>query len=141
MKMRKTYIVTSPSRRQDPWAVSGEGSLELREGPLWPEHPTKAARTAMLQAVPRHHQCHHVGLLLNRVIHLRMKILERVAVHTGVLFGSVEVLGKRGLRLAQIGRLQLHLLPPCHLANMLPEHTLQHRQRNVMRIKWEHEGK
>jgi hypothetical protein len=89
-----------------------------------------------LHAAPRHHQRHLVGLLLNGVIQLQMKTLECRGVHTQVLFGSAKVLGQSGLRLDQIGRLQLHFLPRCHLiCKRLPEYSLLHRQKNVMHIK------
>ena len=139
--MWKTYILTRLSRTCDSGAAGGEGSLDLRVGPLWPEHPTKAGRTAMRQATPHQHQRRLVGLLAHRVVHLRMKTRERLAVQAFVLLGLAEVLGKRGLRLAQIGRLLLHLLPRFHLVKRHPEPNLLHPQRNVMRIKWEHEGK
>jgi hypothetical protein len=40
------------SRRRDRGVAGGEGCLDLREGLLWLDHPTKNFRTAMLCRAP-----------------------------------------------------------------------------------------
>jgi hypothetical protein len=133
--MRKTYIGTTVSRRRDRGVADREGSLDLGEGLPRLDHPTKNVYTGMLRAAPRHHQHHIVGLLLNGAIYLRMKTLDSRALLANHLFGFAKVLGKRGLRLAQIGRLQLHLLPPSHIDKRLLEYNLLRDESNVVHIK------
>jgi len=84
MKLRKTYIGASSGRptRQDGRVVGGEGSLDTREAQLRStrEYRTKQERTAMLPTVPRKDHGSLVGVMLKRVVHLRVYTLERLDV-------------------------------------------------------------
>ena len=138
MEMWMTYIYLWPrtacSPRGGTVATGGEGSLDLHEVPLRLETPSKAGRTAMRLAAPRHHHRHLVDRLAHRVLHLWMELGVLLAVFFLVLFGLAEVLGRRGPRLARTGRHQLHVLPRFHLTKIPPELLLLHHKTNVMHI-------
>ena len=80
MKMWKSYISPRMSSTRGTGAAGGEGSLDLRVVPLWLERPSCYQRTAMRRAAPCQHHRHLVDLLAHRVLHLRMKLLELIAV-------------------------------------------------------------
>ena len=104
--MIKTYInggggggVGGSTRRDNGYVGSEEGSFHTREAHGRPDLLRQNARTAMLQSVPRQDHRILVSLLTNGVIHLRVKMLDHLAVGIQVLLGGAVVLGKLGLRL------------------------------------------
>ena len=78
-EIEKTYIGASsgrPSRRQDRGVVGGECSLDTHEAQLRStrDYRTKTGQTAMLPTVPGQDQRSLVGVMLKRVIHLRIRV-------------------------------------------------------------------
>ena len=100
--MTETYIDGGGggSRRRDNGDVGmEEGSFDTREAHARPDLGRQNARTAMLQSVPRQDHRILISLLVNGVIHLRVKMLDHLAVGSQVLLGGAVVLGKLWLRL------------------------------------------
>ena len=96
MEMWKTYIFLCPRTvctRGGAVAAGGEGGLDLREVPLWPERPSKEARKAMRRAATRQHDRHLIDRRGHRVLHLWMALAELLYVFFFGLFGLAEVLG------------------------------------------------
>ena len=106
--MRKTYIIhgvsvggcTRLSRRRDKRAVLGEARLEPRvargEGRL--DLRINTGETAMRQSSSRQEQRLLVGLLQHGLIHMRVMLLECLAVVVHVLLGMAVVHGQLRLR-------------------------------------------